>query len=184
MKVYLVAGHHKKDPGAINIHPELGMVTESDLCIEQRDMVYHYLIAHNKVEVIKDDDNLTLQQVINQINRTITENDVLVDLHHNAFNKRATGVEVIVQNPRTKITQALGERICLRLSDIMEIPNRGVKGQEATAKGRIAILQGKGHRVLVETCFMDNNSDLESYWKNKHLVNEAIAFEIEGVLGL
>ena len=183
-KVYLVAGHHLKDPGAINNHPVLGLVTESALCIEQRDLVYHYLIAHNKIEVIKDDDKLTLRDVINQINKSITNDDILVDLHHNAFNTRATGVEVIVQEPRTKIVQSLSENICKRLSDIMGIPNRGVKGQEATARGRIAILQGKGHRILTETCFMDNDSDLEAYWKNKHLVAEAIAFEIESVLQL
>lgn len=182
MKVYLIAGHHLRDPGAVTNHPELGRVTETDLCMDQRDMVYHYLLAHNKVEVVKDNDNFSLSQVIASINKTVDPCDLIVDLHFNAFNKNATGTEVIIQEPRTKIISVLAPNICERLSDIMSIPNRGVKGQSETARGRIAILQGIGHRMLIETCFMDNDNDLSSYWKNKHLVNESIAYEIEKML--
>lgn len=182
-KVYLIAGHHSNDPGAVSRHPELGgTITEAELTQELRDLVFHYFVAHNKLVPIKDNDQHTLQQVLNEINRNITKDDVLVDIHFNAFNGSATGVEVLIPTINSNVERSLATTICERLSDIMKIRNRGLRTEAQTPRGRIAILHGVGHRVLIEVCFKDNPSDMRAYWKNKHLVAEAIAYEVEKAL--
>lgn len=182
-KVYLIAGHHNNDPGAVSQHPELGgTITEAELTQELRDLVFHYFVAHNELDPIKDNDAHTLQQVLNEINRTISRDDIVVDLHFNAFNGRATGVEVLIPTINSAIERSLATSICERLADIMQIRNRGLRREADTPRGRIAILHGTGHRILIEVCFKDNPSDMKAYWKNKHLVAEAIAYEVEKAL--
>ena len=113
------------------------------------------------------------------MNKNIKKEDFLIDIHFNAFNKRATGVEVLTPNISSKYSDKVAIAMCKQLAEIMEIPNRGIKKESDSARGRIAILRGTGNRVLLEVCFMDNDSDLSSYWENKHLVAEAIVRNIE-----
>lgn len=178
-KLYLIAGHHNNDSGAVAQHEDY-KVLESRLTIILRDLIHSYFKKFNsQVEVILDDDRDTLQTVINKVNKTITKNDLLVDIHFNAFNGKATGTEVIIPKISSSIEKELASNICDRLSDIMEIPNRGVKTEDKTARGRIAILKGVGHRILPEICFLDNLKDYRSYRKNEHLVASIIAQAIE-----
>lgn len=179
-KIYLIAGHHNNDPGAVSKHLELGgKITEAELCIELRDLVCSYFKQSNDTEVIKDNDNHTLKQVLDSINQSINKNDILIDLHFNAFNGKASGVEVIIPKISSNIERSLGTTICERLSNIMNIPNRGLKNETETARGRIGILRGVGNRILIEVCFKDNPKDIISYWENKHLVAEAISYQTE-----
>lgn len=181
-KIYLIAGHHEADSGASVIHPDLGKVTEADLTKELRDLIYSYIKAHNSIEIIKDNDALLLQAVLNEINKTVDKDDIIVDIHFNAFNGKATGTEVFIPTINSELERTLASNICKRLADIMSIANRGVKTEEKTARKRIAILRGVGKRILIEVCFMDNIKELNSYIKNKHLVAEAIAFELENII--
>lgn len=182
-KIFLIAGHHTNDPGAVSFHENLGnKVTEASLTIELRKLVLGYLKQHNDFEVILDDDKDTLNEVIAKINKQVSKNDIVVDLHFNAFNTKATGTEVLIPTVNSNIEKELGLGICARLADIMEIPNRGIKTEAQSGRKRIAILHGVGHRVLPEICFKDNSRDMSAYQINKHLVAQAIALEIESAV--
>lgn len=182
-RIYLIAGHHKNDPGAVSFHESLGgRISEAELTIELRDLIYHYFKQHNDTEVVVDNDNHTLQQVLNEINKTVKKEDLIVDIHFNAFNTKATGTEVLIPTIHSKMEKQLGENICKSLSDIMNIPNRGIKTEKQSHRTRIAILHGTGHRVLLEICFKDNPVDMKSYQVNKHLVAQQIALEIEKII--
>lgn len=172
-KLFLIAGHSNSDPGAV-AENVVGRVKESDLTKEQRDMVYHYFRQHNVSPVIFDDDKDSLSQVIQKVNNLIKPSDILIDFHFNAFNKKASGSEVFPNK-----NMLIASELVTGISSIMGIPNRGVKIQSESSRGTLGILKGIGRRILIETCFMDNEDDFESYVKNKHLVNQYIAETIE-----
>jgi N-acetylmuramoyl-L-alanine amidase len=178
--LYLIAGHHHNDPGAVSNHASLGgRVKEADLTIELRGLIKMYFELYNDNPVVIDNDSHVLSRVISEIASTIKRDDIMVDIHFNAFNGRATGVEVIVPRISSAKERNLADNICINLADIMKIPNRGVKGEDKTARGRIGILAGTGNRILIEVCFKDNPVDMLAYQKNKHLVADSIAQSIE-----
>jgi N-acetylmuramoyl-L-alanine amidase len=178
MKLFLIAGHHDNDPGASTNHPILGKVSEASLTIELRDLIADYWIKTN-IPVIRDYDGDILTVVLDKVNQNIKKEDFLIDIHFNAFNKKATGVEILTPNLSSKQSDRVAISMSKELSEIMGIPNRGIKKESDSARGRIAILRGIGNRILLEVCFIDNDSDLSSYWKNKHLVAECISRNIE-----
>jgi len=179
-RLFLIAGHHHDDPGATSTHAKLGgRVTEAELTIELRYLVKAYFEAHNKNQVFIDDDHDTLATVISKINAEIKPDDIMVDLHFNAFNGRASGSEVIVPNASNQLEREIAAEISKEIAGIMIIPNRGVKDESQTARGRIGILRGVGNRILIEVMFKDNPNDMEAYQINKHIIASAIAQIIE-----
>lgn len=162
--VYPSAGHHDKDPGAV-----ANGWKEADLTKELRNlMIAEFNLRNHKI--IVDQDWETNSQYQKRIKPG--SGSVIMDLHFNASsNDKSTGVEVIVNNNASKHSVDLATEICERLSNIMKIPNRGVKTEKQTARGRIGILNLKaGISVLVEVCFMNNPNDLRAYLNNKEAV--------------
>lgn len=173
MKIFLIAGHHDRDSGATATYNSTGAIKESELTTELRYLVKSYLL-HNKI--IIDNDAYTLSQVIREVNEIITAKDLLVDLHFNSFHSnKATGIEVIIKNEYTKLEYQIAEEITNKLSEIMNISNRGVRTEKDSQHSRLGILHGSGSRVLIEVCFLSNINDVTAYIKNKHLVAYAIA---------
>lgn len=94
--------------------------------------------------------------------------DFFLSIHTNAFNKRATGVEVWVDARASARAIAIAKDICARLSKIMGIPNRGVKRNWWSV-----LVKGK-HDALVEMMFQDNGKDFAAYQKNVDAIELAI----------
>lgn len=173
--IYLIAGHHNEDPGAVSKHT-VGTIKEADLTKELRDLIYQYLVDIESINDIKrDNDSTVLSKLISDLDKVITTEDLLVDIHFNAFNGKATGTEVIIPKLSSSIEKDLASLIAEHTSDILSISNRGVKGEDKTARGKIGILKGKGHRILLEVCFMDNPKDFTSYMINKYILAAKIA---------
>ncbi len=166
MKLYLIAGHHNKDNGATALGNK-----EKDLTIELRDLILEYIKESSpKAYVVLDDDNDTLSQVINKVNATIHKDDILLDIHFNAFNSKVSGVECFIPKISSNIEKTIAKDICEFYTRYMVIPNRGVKTPDESARGSLGILKGTGNRILVETCFMDNPIDMENYERAKHIL--------------
>lgn len=90
--------------------------------------------------------------------------DILIDVHFNAFNKISNGTEVIVpKNPSLKESH-IAQHICKLLSDY-GFKNRGVKDETRTARKSLGWMRPTGENVLIEVCFMDNQKDMDIYWK-------------------
>lgn len=177
-KIFVIAGHSDTDSGAVATHDYL--VKEADYTKKLKYLIVEYFKAFNdSVEVFVDDDKDNLQTVINKINKIIKADDLLIDLHFNAFNGKATGTEVIVPGISSKLENSIATEICKQISDILEIPNRGVKPESQTARGRIGILKGVGNRILLEICFIDNPKDYRAYKKHEHMVAMLITNVIE-----
>ena len=170
--IYLLAGHTPKginqDPGAVG-----NGYREADLTMELRDMVADKLRSMGYT-VHEDDDTHRLQQVLDNINAY--ESDVVFDIHFNAGG--GTGVECIVPERSTDLERELANKVNVMLSTMLRIKNRGVKGEQLTARKRIAVMRENGINCLLETCFIDNKTDMTQYQLRKTEVATELALLI------
>ena len=164
MKIYLIAGHQINKRGAN------GIFKEEIETIKLRDSIAEYLKQHN-LEAITDNDTQNLSEVISMINKTCLEDDLIIDIHFNAYNGKSRGTEAF-----TYSQQLIAQRIVNITSDSLKIPNRGVKNIKYSQHNRLAILQDtKCKAILWEVCFCDNKEDVNNYKNNKTILINNIA---------
>lgn len=170
--IYLLAGHTpkglKQDPGAV-----ANGFKEADLTMELRDLIADKLRAMG-YKVHEDDDTHRLQQVLDAINAY--DSDIVFDIHFNAGG--GTGVECIVPERSTDLERELASKVNVMISTLLRLKNRGVKGEQLTARKRIAVMRENGINCLLETCFIDNKTDITNYQLRKHDVANELALII------
>lgn len=154
------AGHHNKDSGAVGVNGR----KENKEAMAFRDLVNAELKRLGKT-VVQDDDDETLGQYLGRINPI--DEDVVVEPHFNAFNGKATGVEVLVADNANARSRAMAKEIVDGFARIMGIANRGVKTESQSARGRLALMRKKGAVALIEICFIDNANDMKAYDRNR-----------------
>lgn len=165
--IYVTAGHGGGDPGASG-----NGYTEAALTKELRDKIVAILNAKG-IHSQKDNDNETLQQVINRLNPT--EADVCLDIHWNASdNPQAGGVETFVADRHTYEEKCAAGEISRNIASILGIKTRGgkmgagIKIESESARKILGILRNeKGINLLVEVCFITNKKEMDSYQVNK-----------------
>src|SRR5690606_31410318 len=128
------AGHHNRDSGTIRVNGR----REEDETKIFRDMVNTELCRIDKTAV-HDDDNDMLGQYLSKINPT--DLDVVVEPHFNAFNGKATGTEVLIADSANARSKAMAKELVDGYARIMGIPNRGVKTESQSARGRLGLMQ-------------------------------------------
>lgn len=180
-RLFLIAGHHENDPGAIAKHPILGEIREADLTKELRNLLLISLKKFNPDKVIFiDNDIWTLNQTINWVKNNILPGDLMIDIHFNAFPEPgANGGEVLVKNGSSPLMINRAARFSKIISNTLGIRDRGAKTEAQSGRTRIGILHGLGDRFLLEIKFMSNQNDVNQYNKNKHLLVDALTREIE-----
>lgn len=162
------------DPGATTFYNGK-RVTEAELTLELGTLGRTYLSGLG-YKVVDDPDDLRLAGVISFFRRRIlTINDVAIDVHFNAFNTKATGVECIYPDKFTKEELALAANLASSVSTVLGIKNRGSKPEKDTARGKLGFFALPCTTVLLEVCFMDNPRELETYLNKKELVARSIA---------
>lgn len=151
MKVFLNPGHApngEPDPGACNYDLNL---RESDIAKEVADAVENYLTAAG-VEVVGNLQSDSLGEIANAAN--VSDADIFISIHCNAFNGSAKGTEVEVY-PGSRIGNALGECIQKQIVDALDTIDRGLKDRP----GLYVLKHTDMPAVLVETAFIDNYQD-------------------------
>ena len=184
--IYILAGHTPKginqDPGAVSVHNKI-TYREADLTMELRDLIADEIRSMGG-SVWEDDDTHRLNSVLIEVKST--EKDVVCDIHFNsAANNKATGVEVFIPDRFTGQEFAFGKKLCDRFSLIMGIPNRGVRTESQSNRGRIGTLREFGINLLIEVGFLSNATDLARYQEHKKkIVREAalILFEADNLI--
>ncbi|AIM37364.1 hypothetical protein KO02_12175 [Sphingobacterium sp. ML3W] len=157
---YSSAGHHLKDSGAIGVNGR----KENEETMIFRDLVNEELVVMGRT-VVQDKDTETLGQYLGRIEPT--DKDVVIEPHFNAFNGKASGVEVLVADNANDRSKAMAKELVAGYAKIMDIPNRGVKTESQSARGKLALMRKKGAVCLPEICFIDNASDMAAYDRNK-----------------
>lgn len=160
LKSFSSAGHHNRDTGAIGVNGR----KENVETILFRNLVNAELLKLGK-KVVVDDDDETLSQYLGRVNSA--DGDVVVEAHFNAFNGKATGVEVLVPDNANERSKSMARELVDGMAKIMGITNRGVKTEKQSARGRLAIMRKRGAVALIEICFIDNASDMAAYDRNR-----------------
>ena len=156
-QVYIIAGHHKKDPGAIS-----GGLKEADLTIEAKKGITYFLKKHYPdMIVLNDEDSHTLSQVIKWIKETEGSNSLIVDLHWNSAGvNTATGAETLISNNASQKSKDLAKEILDTIVSVTGLRSRGVKRESDSARGRLGILNTKSPATIVELGFINNPEDV------------------------
>lgn len=169
--IFLLAGHHKKDPGAVS-----GDLKENVLNRELQILVLERLesLAPNLI-VYTDPFDLTLTQVINEVNKRVLSSDLLLEIHFDsATNASASGSTVLVANDARSKSIDFATDLVNLVSSVLDIPNRGVKTEKESNRGRLGILHTAASSVLLEVGFIINPNDMAAYEKFKHWVADEI----------
>lgn len=156
--VFLNAGHHTEDPGAIS-----GKFIERDEVKKIRDACLPLFEAAGFVVMVVPD-NLNLRESIAWVNRHAkSPNDGLaLDIHLNAFHSsRARGTEVFHGASEADVMRRSAEIISQEVSKSLGIPNRGAKADTQSFLGSLGwIRKTNCWALLVEVCFITSPEDM------------------------
>ena len=163
MKVVCERRHDRQlDSGAVN--PRLDL-RECDAAYELACLVMSYLEDNGiAVHFGQNDD---LYAVCDEANWE--DCDLFISLHFNAFNGRASGTETLISGSTGSLM--LGHCIQSNVKAVLNLPNRGLKERPGLFVLRSTMMPA----VLVEVCFIDNDSDWRRYAAHKDAVARAIA---------
>lgn len=175
-RIWLSAGHGGSDPGVV-----ANGVKEADLAIELRDLVRGRIPS--SIEVWTDPNAWATATTAPYVGGKSKAGDIVCDLHFNAYNGTAHGVEVIVPESPTAFEIALGQKIAKGIAQSIGSVlrgNAGVKTESESQHKRLAMMRPAGENILIEVCFLDNPSELARYRANILRVAEVIAIGLAG----
>ena len=153
MNIALVVGHSKESQGAVNM--SLGM-TEFQYNEELvHTVACNLLNTQHKALVFYRNKYRDLPFEINS-----KSPDLILSFHCNAYNTRVSGTEALYYH-----TSSMGKEIATelshKLSQLLEIPNRGAKPKTAEDRGGYLLKYTVAPCVILEPFFIDNTSDLQ-----------------------
>lgn len=163
---YPSAGHHIKDPGAM----ANGFVE-----MHEMDRFRNKLILRAKQEGLNyttDENWETNTQYQSRIKPV--KGDVLLDMHLDAAGPTASGCGVFVHDNASAQTLIAAQELVDNCSKAMGIPNRGVRRESQTARGKIGILSKGGITVLIEFGFITNLRDMKAFHDNEDCLVEIV----------
>lgn len=169
-KCALVIGHKKSSPGASN---EMGLTEfafNEKLAMEIEDEVNDVVTQR----IYRRTYN-TLPSDINEFNP-----DFIISLHCNAFNKTASGTEVLYYHRSTK-GKLMAEILNEKLLGALGLNNRGIKPKSAEDRGGYLLKSTLAPCVIAEPFFIDNNSDLKVVIDKRDALIKAYATSIESI---
>lgn len=171
-KVYLIAGHHAKDPGAVS-----DGFKENEWTISVRDGIKYFLNKYYpEINVLTDDDNKTLAEVIKWIKEGEGDNSLVYDIHLNsASNNTATGVESFIADNHSKKSELMAQGVNKVISTITGLKDRGVKTESSSKRGKLGILRTKSPAVIIELGFINNPLDRKALIDNNGWLDEELA---------
>lgn len=175
-KLFLIAGHGGKDPGAIS-----GSYIERDLAIELRFLINNELRRLNIVPNMDANENY-LALTLSWLRGKLSAKDVIIDIHWNASsNPAANGTEVIVPESSSQYENTFANAIASTIASI-GFKNRGVKPETDTARKKLGIMRPTAENILIEVCFISNTQDMLLYQKSKQILAKKLAYIIKDFL--
>lgn len=154
-KLIITAGHYSLDSGAV----ALGKKEAEEAIKDRNELVKAVHFIDPTVEVVIDDDNDNLSTVIRKIRSVAKSNDIWLDIHYNAFNGSASGVEAFINKSMKPNPKRIAERLVELSSKMLGLPNRGVKPENASQHSKLGVLNVIDNAVLLERGFIDNRHD-------------------------
>ena len=158
-KIFISVGHGGKDCGAVR-----NDLRESDMTLKLSKVIgellgingFDYMLSRTS-----DIDNVQATK-IKQIKKY--KPDLMLDIHFNAFNGKASGTETYYQN-KSEESRVIAAKISAAVASCLAIPNRGAKNRLLpNGNDYFGMLRNCPYTaVLLETCFIDNANDMKGF---------------------
>lgn len=169
--IFVSAGHApysvKRDFGAEGCNYKEALLT-----IEMRNLVTANLDSLNH-KYIKDLDTETLSEYLTRIQTG--NGSVVCEFHFDAYNGVASGATALVGDDADRLDKAFAKELVDITASILNIPNRGVKSEAESHRGRLGLMREQGIVSLLEICFVDNCGDMQKYQAKKTELAQAYA---------
>lgn len=114
--------------------------------------------------------NQNLYNIVANTNRLGNSNERTLSHHMNAFNGKATGVEVWYY-AGDSIGRSMAEKASAAISNALGLQNRGAKA----TTDLYVVSNTYPHCILVEWCFVDNPNDIKAFRANRTKAINAFA---------
>jgi len=170
--IYLIAGHNAKAQGAMGFDG----IMEHERTTSLQNNIAEKLKVYD-VEIMQDNETDTLAQIVERANK-LPKGWVILDLHFNNNNPKATGCEVFVDKRTSLENRMIAGRMVRNLEKrtlygIRRAENfRDYKYTSESHIGSLYIIEKTIHpAILIEPCFL-NKLDLATY--NEDVVSECI----------
>lgn len=161
--VMLSAGHSNTVPGIVaNGHKEADIVLafRDDLSVRLAELGIRHLLDGEPGE------NLPLRTATAMASGC----DIAIEFHTNGGGPGATGVETLSRAHN----KPFGTELCRVTADLLGIPNRGAKPENAGYHERLAFVSGGGG-IIHELFFLSNANDLYQFLQNRTALVDAVA---------
>jgi len=187
--IFLSAGHSdtvNRDQGAQSCEHDGKVYSEGKLTTGFRKLLATAL-RDQEVKVIVDNDNTVTKETVGTIDDllrigTLGEKDIAIDIHFNASAPNATGCEVLVPLKYSHTEMVIASHLVSAISEVLEIHNRGVKTEADSARGRLMFMTPVLNNILIEVCFISNESDLSKYLANQKELATVIAATLKALI--
>ena len=151
MKAAIIVGHSVTKQGAVNsTHGvsefEYNKQVAQRVCFDNPNAIIVY--RRNGYKQLPSD--------VNDLNV-----DLVISLHCNAFNKKASGFEILSSGSSNSIKAAKLFELNIYYDLFEEIPLRGIKIKKLTDRGGLILHKTKAPCILLEPFFIDNDFDFE-----------------------
>lgn len=164
MKILLISGHGHGDSGAVGCGYK-----EADLTIKMVNKIAPKLRKYATVDVYDTKRN-AYEDVTNGTFK-IGKYDYALEVHFNASNGQGHGTEIFVTSAEKGTT--VEQKIMKNMGKFFTV--RGTNGVKVTDFLVIKTIKNKGiSSALIETCFIDNKSDMAIWKKNTDAIVDAI----------
>ena len=178
MKILLISGHGAGDPGASG-----NGYKEADLTRELVNLIATRLRKYATVDIYNQSRN-AFKDVKAGVFKP-GKYDYVLEVHFNAFNGNAHGTEIYVTSREKGIT--VEQNIMKNMKAFFTLRDNdsvfdGVKRENFAVINKCKNLGMSG--ALLETCFIDNASDMRTYQENKNDIAQAIVNGIASGFGL
>jgi len=159
-KCALIIGHNEKDPGAVN---ESFGITEFGFNRGLAKLIDKYVCPSAvSIELVYRDALYSkLPEKVNRLNP-----DFLLSLHCNAFNKSASGTEVLYYHKSSKGMEMAGI-LQNELVQALQLKDRGIKGKSSEDRGGYLLRYTNAPCIIAEPFFIDNDNDLQRVLENQ-----------------
>jgi len=154
MSIILSAGHTPSSWGASGVNG----LREHNVAREYTQALFEALVSRGVPSWVLPWD-MSLSGKIQLVNFTFPKG-IALDIHLNAFNKKATGAEMFYRAGDLR-GFTLGKAILEEHCRISGLKNRGMKLAAMSARGSLGWTSRLSSGILMELCFMDNPEDMQ-----------------------
>lgn len=170
--IFVSAGHNPKgvkiDPGAVG-----NGFKEADIAVEFRNLVAREL-SKLGAKFITDKDDERLADYLKRIQTG--SGSVVIEFHcDSAASSSASGTTGLVGDDADRLDLAFMKEINDTFSSVLQLPNRGVRKESESHRGRLGLMRKQGIVGLQEMFFISNKKDIEVYQSKKQILAPLIA---------